>query len=429
MNFFGIFYDDDDDDDDFDDGFDNFNDNYSQNERTESAYCGCPACKDRGWNTNANGFTCGERIKWVQGQQKSMIAACSLVGGTEFPDVCGTCNPGICSNQGKNEQQALSVSANGSHDPCAATFPLMPQTPLYCFPPYGQRKRWEGVWEKYIVEVKEGGSCGPGNNIFSRNTVSLSRDREDLSLEYKMTNGQWEASEVRILLPQEEMPYKYGTYQFFLKDFVVERNGAIVSHSVPDNLVLGLFTWDSTENYELHCNYNHEVDIEISRWNNPNNADGQFLIQPPEKPRMHRFSTGSDSVVVNRDASRVRRDTSDPRRHNYEFTWNPGVVTWRTDAGGGHRHVVSTNGAVQGNFPDRVQCLPANVEVRINLWNMMGKDTNPTGMQPGDIARAVIGKFKYIPSGLTAVEVGGACTKDCQCGEMANCIQNRCSRF
>jgi len=85
INFFGNFYDD---DDGFDDDFDNFSDNYSQNERTESAYCGCSACKDQGWNTNANGFTCGERIKWVQGQQKSMIAACSLVGGTEFPDVC-----------------------------------------------------------------------------------------------------------------------------------------------------------------------------------------------------------------------------------------------------------------------------------------------------------------------------------------------------
>jgi len=43
---------------------------------------------------------------------------------------------------------------------------------------------------------------------------------------------------------------------------------------------------------------------------------------------------------------------------------------------------------------------------------MMGKDTNPSGMQPGDIARAVIGKFTYPPSGLTAVEVGGTCTKD-----------------
>ena len=69
---------------------------------------------------------------------------------------------------------------------------------------------------------------------------------------------------MRVLLPQEEMPFHYGEYSFSVKSVQVidGTTGVIVENGVlPVTLILGLFTWDATEDYARHENYNHEVDI------------------------------------------------------------------------------------------------------------------------------------------------------------------------
>jgi len=60
--------------------------------------CGCPkSCSSQALSAPAGGYTCGMRIHWLmQFAGKSEHDACSEVGGIEFPDDCGACDPQGC---------------------------------------------------------------------------------------------------------------------------------------------------------------------------------------------------------------------------------------------------------------------------------------------------------------------------------------------
>ena len=275
------------------------------------------------------------------------------------------------------------------------------------------------------MEVKEGSDsgsgslCGPGDNRFSNNTVAVSGNT--LTMSYQKVGSNWEASEVRVLLPDSEMPFQYGKFSFSIKSVTVvdTTDRSIVSRVLPDNLVLGLFTWDDTERYDIHENWNHEVDIEISRWGNPNKSDVQFLVQPPGAPHLRRFfsgvgsSTGSSSSLL------------DPGGHIYEFAWNPGKIDWYSTAGGGQSHTYDTKTSILNGYEDFIQCLPANIEVRINLWNSNGA-TAPSGLSDKHKVEVVIDNFTFTPSGLTAVFDGGYCSKSCMCNTKSQCVNGIC---
>eukprot|EP00536_Pseudo-nitzschia_multiseries_P012439 jgi/Psemu1/309135/fgenesh1_kg.477_\ len=52
--------------------------------------CGCNKCTEQVWNTVVDGYSCGDRITWVLGQDgNDMASACRFVT-EEYPDVC-TC--------------------------------------------------------------------------------------------------------------------------------------------------------------------------------------------------------------------------------------------------------------------------------------------------------------------------------------------------
>jgi hypothetical protein len=262
------------------------------------------------------------------------------------------------------------------------------------------------------VEAKgdaNGWVCGPGNTKFSSSTVSAQDNK--LKLEYKQVNGVWMGSEVRVVLPDDKMPYLYGTYKFDIESVTVKNGaGETISNMLDPDLVLGLFTWDSTESYETHENWNHEVDIEISRWGNATNTDAQFLIQPWVKgDHYHRFSTGGEQGG-----------------HSYEFTWSPNSMEWYTDTNGGVSHTYTTKQANEANLPDYIQCLPADVEVRINLWNNMGT-VAPQEMDDDHVAEVIISEFTYTPGAVQAVPIDGDCSKTCQCEESLTCIESKCT--
>lgn len=59
--------------------------------------CGCNSCTDSILERNADGYSVGSRIDWVQANMgRSENDACSLVCGDEFPGICGECNAGQC---------------------------------------------------------------------------------------------------------------------------------------------------------------------------------------------------------------------------------------------------------------------------------------------------------------------------------------------
>jgi hypothetical protein len=265
--------------------------------------------------------------------------------------------------------------------------------------------------------AKEGPApCGPGDNMFSSNLVSVNDNNDEITLQYRKENGQWTGSEVRAVLPDEERPFTYGDYSFSVKQVTVRDSstGQVISNQLPISLVLGMFSWDPTDDYASHENYNHEVDVEISQWNIEGNADAQFLVQPPVEPQFKRFFSGG-------------ADGRFQQTGTWSFDWSPNSVNWRTTAGGGHKHSYSSADANYWGVPDRVQCLPADIEVRLNLWSLLGTAT-PTGMSDNHVVEVVIDNFAYKPSGIRNVADGDACTQRCQCEAGSDCINGACSK-
>ena len=107
----------------------------------------------------------------------------------------------------------------------------------------------------------------------------------------------------------------------------------------------------------------------------------------------------------------------------FEFDWRPAEIEWFGDRG--ESHVYSARSALAAGAPDHTQCLPADMEVRMNLWHLFGS-SRPTGMEDHHIVEVVIDNFAFVPSGLTAVPERGVCTKDCQCGSSSSCTGNVC---
>jgi hypothetical protein len=82
--------------------------------------------------------------------------------------------------------------------------------------------------------------------------------------------------------------------------------------------------------------------------------------------------------------------------------------------------------ALAANLVDNIQCLPADVEVRINLWNMNGA-VAPSGMADNHIVEVVIDGFSYTPSNVQGVANGQACSKHCQCLGTSRCVNGICT--
>ena len=123
-------------------------------------------------------------------------------------------------------------------------------------------------------------TTGPGANYFSGRGVFV--DEEGLHLAAVVADGKLYCAEVMSL-----ESFGFGTYSFEL---------ASDPTLIDSNLVLGLFTWRDAISDD-HPEYGHrELDIELSRWgqpDNPQNAD--FITQPyslPEHMVRFLFPTG-----------------------------------------------------------------------------------------------------------------------------------------
>ncbi|CAB9497080.1 expressed unknown protein [Seminavis robusta] len=460
-------------------------------------FCGCDSCDSNVWDTIAGLYSCGSRIGYLLEQHANVYTneqeACRRVGGEEFPQECGACNPDSCTRGGsgfnhqgddgqprprprpqmqpeqepteeeepqeqvedeeepppedpeeqepqettpeETPQESLerptlqgpppdnsSLQQEEAVETEEETSLHSPPMELYCYPPFEERTIYNNVFGNYWVEVKEGDKCGPSDNLFTKEAVSVSNDLSELTLTMgRQPDGRWSGSEVRILLPEPNDYYDYGTYRFSVKTIEVRDTvtNTIVSNRLPISVILGLFTWDDTQDFSKRAeeNWMHEVDVEISQWNIPNNEDVQFLVQPPGSPQKYRFYSGSSPTVP---AYKQAPNT-------YEFDWNPAEITWSSSAGGGQTFTYSTQDALDSGQPDYTQCMPANVEVRINLWHLFGSSP-PAGLEDTHEVRVVIDDFYYEPSGIQAVPDGGVCSKDCHCGGPPFvCINNRCT--
>lgn len=119
---------------------------------------------------------------------------------------------------------------------------------------------WSGyTWEVESYEEK----LGPGPNYFSDSIENIWVDGYG-KLHLKITNvdGKW----VCVSLGSKES-FGYGTYRFYVSSRIDTLN---------ENVVVGLFTWDSTSS-DYH---NREIDIEFARWGNMEWPNLNYSVQP-----------------------------------------------------------------------------------------------------------------------------------------------------
>lgn len=119
----------------------------------------------------------------------------------------------------------------------------------------------------YEWKVKSSsGQVGPGPNYFSDSKNNVEVDaRGRLHLRITQRDGRWYCAEVI-----STRSFGYGTYRFYV-DTSFDK--------MDPRVVLGLFTWSDAPDYS-----HREIDVEVSRWGNKNNKNGQFVVQPYTRP-------------------------------------------------------------------------------------------------------------------------------------------------
>ena len=249
-------------------------------------------------------------------------------------------------------------------------------------PPQG-RNGDQLAWAGRTWTVKGGPDLfGPGPNYFSKDVASAYTDDQGyLHLNIRQLDGKWQCSEI---ISNDVVGY--GTYTWEVQSNLVD---------IPDNTVLGLFTWD---NYSFFTQANSEVDIEFSRWGDPNKTKTLATsVQPvwfgafnPE--RTHEFQLP--------EAAKTMWTT-------HEFTWTDSLITWTSYLGSKTQNNVIASWSFDDSNPGRrkgeggqlsqpivIPAPAASTNARINLW-LFEDQTN--GPSTGSTYEVVIRNFSYHP--------------------------------
>lgn len=201
--------------------------------------------------------------------------------------------------------------------------------------------------------IKDSGDrkVGPGPNWFSAENVAVEEGK--LRLRATDRGGACVSAEV-VASPS----LGYGTYRF-----AVDSN----LDALAKNLVLGLFTWDDTSSDSFH----REMDVELGKWNQEDNADAQFVIQPHTIPRnILRF--------------RMPRGL---RGSLHSFSWAPDRVSFRSEGlrPSGEKYLI------QQHVFERMIPQPGKEQTRINLWCVDSK------APVNGVAEVVLSGFEFAP--------------------------------
>ncbi len=210
----------------------------------------------------------------------------------------------------------------------------------------------------HVWAVKDHGNstAGPGPNRFSDSTDSVWVDADGrLHMKIRRRKGKWYAAEVINLCT-----LGYGTYRFHLDSPV---------DNLDPNVVLGLFTWS-----DQPADNHRELDIEFSRWSDPNNLNAQYVVQPyDQQGNMFRFfQTGAAQTTQ-------------------ILTWTPGVAQFESRVG---HWTPNDPGPLYSSHPFN-NGIPASWDEnpRINLWLFQGRP--PTD---GKSVEVIINRFEFDPA-------------------------------
>ena len=166
-----------------------------------------------------------------------------------------------------------------------------------------------------------------------------------LHLRVTRQQDHWVSAEVKL-----SRSLGYGSYRFVVRD---------VSQLEPA-AVFAMFTWDE-------LGPSREMDIEISRWGEPQEKNAQYVIQPYVVP-----------------ANTVRFNVP-PGPLTYWMDWQPGRMSFRTIGRSG-KSLVAEHLFTSG-IPTA-----GNERIHMNLWAYANK-RNP----PQHESEVVIEKFEFLP--------------------------------
>jgi len=144
----------------------------------------------------------------------------------------------------------------------------------------------------YDWEVRQQPSDRHGLNDYDARNAWVD-DEGHLHLLLSERDGRWTSADVRMT-----RSLGYGTYSFDLRD----------TSQLDPAAALSMFTWDplgADQNYR-------ELTVEVSRWGDPRNMNGQYVVQPESVPaNVFRFAIPAGLVT-------------------HSFRWEPGRVSFKT---------------------------------------------------------------------------------------------------
>jgi len=190
------------------------------------------------------------------------------------------------------------------------------------------------------------GSAGGSRNFYDPQNAWTDKNGM-LHLRITGEPNHWSSAEARLT-----RSLGYGSYRFVIRD---------VSHFEPA-AALSLSTWDD-------AGPPREMNIEISRWGEPNSKNAQYVIQPYHVPaNTVRFTAPTGTLT-------------------YLLRWEPGRASFKTMPGTGG----DSNPVAQHVFTSGIPS-PGNETVRINFYVFNNKKY-PLQHE----SEVVIEKFEYLP--------------------------------
>jgi hypothetical protein len=198
----------------------------------------------------------------------------------------------------------------------------------------------------YEWEVRQTPSDRGGPNDYDAGNAWLD-DAGMLHLLVTERSGRWTSAEIKLT-----RSLGYGTYTFVVHD----------TSRLDPAVALGFLTWDPLGPEQNH----RELDVEISRWGNPDNKDVQYVVQP-------------HYVAAN-----VYRFKQPSGRLTHSFRWEPEHAAFQT-VGPGARVVARRE--FRSGVPTS-----GTESVYINLLYFRGSPKPPSGN-----VEVVVEKFVYLP--------------------------------
>jgi hypothetical protein len=204
----------------------------------------------------------------------------------------------------------------------------------------------------YDWQVRQQSTDRHGLNEFdARNTRVDGEGRLHLLLTER--DGRWTGAEVIMT-----RSLGYGTYSFDLRDL----------SQLDPSAVFSVYTWDA-----LGADQNYrELTIDFSRWGDPRNMGGQYVVQPESVPaNVFRFAIPAADVT-------------------HSFRWEPGRVAFRSVRRGG-RSPGGDEAIAERLFTAQV---PTAGSESVHLTLVYNRDA---AKPPSGNVEVVVEKFAFLP--------------------------------